>query len=63
MPGCCPIRCLIWKELAMVMAVALVFAVNIEYCWEIAVMCTKVLGGAWAGGRGSLQGEREGPAG
>lgn len=26
----------------MVVAAALVFATNIEYSWEIAVMCTKV---------------------
>lgn len=47
----------------MVVAAALVFATNIEYGWEIAVTCTKVPGGAWAEGKGTLQGEREGPAG
>lgn len=61
MPGCCPAWCLISEELAMVVAVALMFAINFECCWEIAVVGTKVLGGAWAAG--TLQGEREGPAG
>jgi len=45
------------------MAAALVFATNIEYHWETAVTCTKLSGGAWAAGRGTLRGGRGGPAG
>lgn len=49
------------ERACVVMAVALMFATNLEYHWEIAVTFTKVPGGAWAAG--ALQGAREGPAG
>lgn len=53
--GCCPAWCLVWKELAMVVGVVLMFATDIEHHWEIAAMCTRVPGGAWAGGSGACR--------